>query len=481
MLGAELLCWQPGRTPGGPRCLAVIAAVSGLRPHAGAGCPRGGQSVRERPPVCLRASGSDDLGGGSILAQLALLEDDEFREAEDVIDEDLSESLRLQAERLRMQQMEDSSPRDGPPELLPSVLESLFPPDSGHDGELFDGIYVDGTFGRGDFSQRILKRLSKQGRLFAFDIDGTALNLGLKIEQDDSRFKIFHRPYAELAEVLPDGPVNGVVLDLGISSFQLEDEARGFSLRNIGISERPLDLRMNPDAGISVAEWLKAASTEELAWVLDRYGHGYANTLKYERVAQAVMDDQKLNGPYTSMKRFVEVVNGPLLWPDEETAPAKQADNPARFVLYALRMFMNRETEQLRAGLEAAFKVLAMGGRCVVSIYSREDASTVTGFFREHEEPDAEAVSRLGSGRRLRELYPLVGTGLGYAVRLVGKPVRASEDEVLRSPRSRFWSLYVLEKAPRQTKVVRAKPRLHRNRFRAPALPSLVTGQEEEG
>mmetsp|Transcript_41962 Transcript_41962/g.129986 ORF Transcript_41962/g.129986 Transcript_41962/m.129986 type:complete len:490 (+) Transcript_41962:74-1543(+) len=390
---------------------------------------------------------------------------------------DIPELLR-QAERLRERHEAavDSGLQLGhAPVLFSSIMEVLFPSGSRPEGGT-GGVYVDGTFGRGSFSAGILEQLSEDGRLYAFDIDRTALEVGRELEREDSRFTMFHRPYGDLAEALEGVSVNGVVLDVGVSSPQVDDKSRGFSLQHLQDGpDRPVDLRMNPDAGVSVAEWLEAASVEELAWVLDQNGDDFGETLLNERIAQAIMDDQKLNGPYTSMKRFAEVAGRALVWPEEEFQHSEIGlEHPAKLVVQALRVYINREKQQIRAGLEAAFKVLVMGGRCLISVFKRQEAAVIVDFIQDHEEPDAETIARLGRGRRLRELYPLVGTDLDYAVRLIGKPLRAPGYEVLRNPRARSGFLYVMEKVPRQTRRVKAKPRLHRNRFREPEPPSIM-------
>ncbi|CAE8613411.1 unnamed protein product [Polarella glacialis] len=376
----------------------------------------------------------------------------------------------------------------------PSISEQLYPREAGEElqsMELFDGLYIDCTFGRGGFSREILTKLSDDARLIAFDMDPAAIFPGRSLEDQDPRFKLFHSPFGELVEVLKSsqaagfiaeaGPPVGIVMDIGVSSPQMDDRSRGFSLQNMDTGmDFPMDLRMNPSAGKSASVWLESVSVEELAWVLNEYGDDFADPLQSERIAQLILDDQELRGPFRSMRRFAELVGRALCAPDEEFEHAHVgSEHRARLTVQAIRLFMNSELEQLRRGLEAAFCVLAPGGRCVISVFKRKEAYYIDRFIMDHENPDAETVARLPSKRRLAELYPLAGTDLDYSVRLIGKPVRPSQHEVNNNRRSRSGILYVLEKAPRTVPRVKAKPRAAKNRFVEPPRNPLLEPRQE--
>jgi len=382
------------------------------------------------------------------------------------------------------------------PVMLMPAMQWLFPPHciaadmdeiSMRAGQaLYDGLYVDCTFGRGGYSRQILSRLSKNGRLVSLDIDPTCRGLGRILEKEDSRFRFIGRPHAELAEVLEEvreefsGPPQGIVFDVGICSVQVDDRSRGFSLQNLErYPETRMDLRMNSKTGMSAAEWLKEATVEEIAWVLREYGPDRQDHLQAERLAQVIFDDQSANGPFESMSRFAELIGRSMLVGDEEFQHTTSGRaHPARLTLQAFRLFLNSEIEQLKTGLVRAFEVLAMGGRCVVATFKWKEAAVVDRFVQEMEDPDPETVKRV-SKRRLVELYPIAGTDLDYAVRLLALPQRAAYGEVQQNIRARSGSLYILEKVPRSCPRVKAKPRMLRNRFKEPAK-NPISPQEDE-
>jgi len=290
----------------------------------------------------------------------------------------------------------------------------------------------------------------------------------------DQRFTFFQRPYADIAEALPEGVVlDGVMMDIGVSSPQIDDISRGFSLQNLAYGEdRPLDLRMNPSTGLSASEWLEGASVEEVAWVLEKYGDDFDLSLQAERLAEAIIADQEANGPYTSMKRFAEVVGRAKLMEGEEFEhPIMGLDHPAKLTVQALRLFINQEMEQLESGLAAVFSRLAFGGRVITSAFKRKEGQVIRQFVMEHEEPRP-GTAKLSAKRR-RELYPLVGTDLDYTVRLLSKPMRPSNAEVGKNTRARSGALYIMEKAPRTGRQVKAKPRQVAKRLKEPSRPVL--------
>lgn len=154
-------------------------------------------------------------------------------------------------------------------------------------GTLAEGLYVDGTFGRGGHSRSVLARLAPTGRLRAFDVDPRAIEVARALEEEDSRFKIFHRPFGEMEEALQGEEVDGVLMDLGVSNNQAEDDLR--------ISDdTPLDLRLNPSHGVPAADWLQEVSVEELAWVI--YTYGEDDPVISDRIAERVLRHQRQRG-----------------------------------------------------------------------------------------------------------------------------------------------------------------------------------------
>eukprot|EP00929_Paragymnodinium_shiwhaense_P093970 TRINITY_DN54324_c0_g1_i2.p1 TRINITY_DN54324_c0_g1~~TRINITY_DN54324_c0_g1_i2.p1 ORF type:complete len:584 (-),score=137.32 TRINITY_DN54324_c0_g1_i2:42-1793(-) len=379
------------------------------------------------------------------------------------------------------------------PVLLPASMKFIFPPGCAVDGaetndgnseeegpEMFEGNFVDCTFGRGGHSREILSRISPTSKLFAFDIDPTAVTVARSLEKQDKRFNFINRPFAEMSEALDDVPIHGVMIDPGISSPQLDDNNRGFNLSRL--SERPdspLDLRMNPSVGMSAAEWLETRTVEELAWVLQNYGDQKCahHPVIAERIAQAILDDQQLCGPYFSMQRFAEVAGRArhsIYHEDGEFEHSQRGmDHSAKLILQAIRMYLNQELEQLETGLASAFDHLVVGGRCIVATFKQPEQRVVYDFLFDHEEPDT-ATLKAHKARRLRELYPLLGTDLDYSVSMVGGPLRPSPSEVANNARARSSCLFVLEKTPRLAKRVKSKPRSLKARFAAPPLPDLI-------
>lgn len=353
------------------------------------------------------------------------------------------------------------------PVMLMSVMKWLFPPHCSADDELsirsgtahYDGLYIDCTFGRGGYSREILSRLSQNGRLLALDIDPSCIALGRVLEQEDSRFRFMSEPFADLttafntltSELGDLGPPQAIVFDVGVCSVQVDDQRRGFSLQNLEkYPETRLDLRMNSKVGMSAAEWMEAATVEEIAWVLREYGPDDEDPLQLERLAQIIKDDQAKNGPFESMARFAELIGRSLVVGDQKFKHTKIGrEHPARLTLQAFRIFLNSEVEQLREGLPKAFDLLAVGGRCVVTTFKRGEANVVKHFLAQMEDPDPETVARIRTKRRLVELYPLAGTDLDYAVRLLAIPMKAALGEVQQNIRARSGMMYVMEKVAR--------------------------------
>lgn len=223
-----------------------------------------------------------------------------------------------------------------------------------------DGVYVDGTFGRGGHSRRVLERLGAKGRLIAFDKDPQAIAEAAKIA--DPRFSIEHESFATLREALARrgiDKVSGVLLDLGVSSPQIDDPARGFSFRYDG----PLDMRMDPTRGQSAAEFLATAPVDQMAEVIRDYGEERFAV----QIAKAVAARRQERGPLASTAELAQLVAGAV-------KTREPGQDPATRTFQALRIFVNAELEELQQALEASLDVLQPHGRLVViSFHSLED------------------------------------------------------------------------------------------------------------
>ncbi len=221
-----------------------------------------------------------------------------------------------------------------------------------------DGHYIDGTFGRGGHSRAILARLSPTGRLTVFDRDPQAIAVAEALAAADPRVTVRHDSFATLA-ALPPASADGILLDLGVSSPQLEDPARGFSFRHDG----PLDMRMDPTRGTSAAEWLATATVAEMTEVIRDYGEErFAAS-----IAKAIDRRRQERGPVRTTAELAEIVAGAV----KTREPGK---DPATRTFQAIRIHVNAELEALQQALNAALGVLRPGGRLVViSFHSLED------------------------------------------------------------------------------------------------------------
>ncbi|MEH6389052.1 MULTISPECIES: 16S rRNA (cytosine(1402)-N(4))-methyltransferase RsmH [Pseudomonas] len=286
-----------------------------------------------------------------------------------------------------------------------------------------DGLYVDGTFGRGGHSRAILSKLCKDGRLIGFDKDPEAIRVGTQLAADDGRFVVVRRSFADMAEELRQrglhGQVNGVLLDLGVSSPQLDDAERGFSFLNDG----PLDMRMDPAQGQSAAEWINSADEADIATVLKEYGEErFAR-----RMARAIVM-RRAEQPFTRTADLAEVI--------KVANPAwEKHKHPATRAFQGIRIFINRELEDLADGLKAALDVLAPGGRLVViSFHSLEDR-LVKQFMR-----------REAKGAPIPRGLPIREIDIPVSINLIGKAIKPSAEEVAGNPRARSAMLRIAEK-----------------------------------
>ncbi|AIN47444.1 16S rRNA (cytosine(1402)-N(4))-methyltransferase RsmH [Candidatus Palibaumannia cicadellinicola] len=233
-----------------------------------------------------------------------------------------------------------------------------------------DGVYIDGTFGLGGHSHLILSQLGKQGRLLALDRDPVAIATGLALE--DSRFTIVHRNFSTITEYMIElgllGRVDGILLDLGVSSPQLEDPERGFSFMRDG----PLDMRMDTTCGQSATEWLAQASVQDIAWVLATFGEErFAN-----RIAQAIFK-QNHKRQITSTIELAKLIAKIHPFGHKHKHPATRS-------FQAIRIYINNELNEIKLALNGALCVLAIGGKLVViSFHSLEDR-LVKNFIRQY-------------------------------------------------------------------------------------------------
>ena len=301
------------------------------------------------------------------------------------------------------------------PVLLDQVLEGL--------NIHADGWYLDGTFGRGGHSSAILKYLNTDGRLLAIDRDPQAIEQVDKALRDDPRFELIQGEFAELRNYAVErkllGKVGGLLLDLGVSSPQLDEAARGFSFQADG----PLDMRMDPTSGISAAEWLEQADEKDLKKVLAELGEErFAG-----RIARAIVA-QRAAQPIRTTKALADIVKA--------IVPSRgQRKHPATKTFQAIRIYINRELEQLQQALAVSLDLLCPGGRlCVISFHSLEDRR-VKRFMR-----DASQVPVQYRG------LPEVPEEFRPKLKLVGKAATASEEEIAANPRSRSARLRVAER-----------------------------------
>ncbi|MEE4887965.1 16S rRNA (cytosine(1402)-N(4))-methyltransferase RsmH [Pseudomonas alliivorans] len=288
-----------------------------------------------------------------------------------------------------------------------------------------DGCYVDGTFGRGGHSRLILSHLGPDGRLLGFDKDPQAIATGQTLAAEDGRFVIVQRSFAELGSEAQErglaGKVSGILLDLGVSSPQLDDPERGFSFMNDG----PLDMRMDPTRGISAAEFIATAPAEEIARVFKEYGEERFA----KRMANAVVQRREVQ-PFERTADLAEVL--------KVANPAwEKGKNPATRAFQGLRIHVNNELGDLEAGLDAALDALEIGGRLVViSFHSLEDR-IVKLFMRKLAKGEADNMPRN---------LPIQYKAFEPKIRIHGKAQFASDTETKANPRSRSAVMRVAEK-----------------------------------
>ena len=284
-----------------------------------------------------------------------------------------------------------------------------------------DGTYVDCTFGRGGHSRLILARLGARGRLAALDRDPQAVAAGGDIE--DKRFRILHGRFSRLGELAARAGIaraDGILLDLGVSAPQLDDAGRGFSFR----FDAPLDMRMDPDAGPTAADWLAHASEREIGEVLREYGEE-----RFAKQIAAALVAARARGPIGTTRELAAIV--------AKAVPTREPNqDPATRTFQAVRIHLNQELEELSLALPQSVDLLAAGGRLVViSFHSLEDR-IVKRFLREASRPD-----------RLPARLPVRARDLPRPrMKLIGRAVRPAAAEIAANPRARSAIMRVAEK-----------------------------------
>jgi len=293
-----------------------------------------------------------------------------------------------------------------------------------------DGAYLDATFGRGGHAAAILERLGEQGRLVLVDRDPEAIAVARSRFGEDERVEIVRADFSELARIArasgPERGFDGVLLDLGVSSPQLDDAARGFSFRQSG----PLDMRMDPDQGESAADWLARADEREIADVLYQYG----DERHSRRIARAIVA-ARAEAAIDTTTRLAEIIAAAM--------PRREPDqHPATRSFQAIRIHINDELGALDEALAALPDILAPAGRAaIISFHSLEDRR-VKRFLRAAA-GRTPAIERDSRGRALP-----VAEGPAPSLRAVGRPLTATDEEVAANPRARSARLRVMERLP---------------------------------
>ncbi len=292
---------------------------------------------------------------------------------------------------------------------------------------VMDGNYVDATFGRGGHSQGMLERLGEAGRLLVMDRDPEAIAHAESSFASDARVHLAHASFSRLEEQCAalgwQANVHGILMDLGVSSPQLDEARRGFSFQQDG----PLDMRMDPESGESAAEWLQKAGERDISLVLRRLGEEKF----HRRIARAIVNfrEEQGRGPRTTGE-LAELVG--------RASPMRERHkHPATRTFQALRIFINQELEELESCLAQCLQALAPGGRlCVISFHSLEDR-IVKRFMRKHSQPDPMYAG-----------LPDIPPEARPVLKLIGKPIRASREEQAANPRSRSAIMRVAERLP---------------------------------
>ena len=286
-----------------------------------------------------------------------------------------------------------------------------------------DGIYVDGTFGRGGHSKKILMNLGPTGRLIVFDKDPQAIEVAMKLASEDARVSVVHNGFSSLNTALNElgiAKVDGILLDLGISSPQIDDGSRGFSFR----FDAPLDMRMDTSRGLTAAQWLSEAEEKDIAEVIKTYGEERFN----RQIARAIVE-RRTENPITTTGELAALAA-------QVVRTRERGQDPATRTFQAIRIFINRELEEVKNVLPQAIESLSVRGRlAVISFHSLEDRIVKQYFKSLVEKP------------KLPRWAMVKDEDLPAApIELMGKAIKPSAEEISANPRSRSAIMRVVEK-----------------------------------
>lgn len=285
------------------------------------------------------------------------------------------------------------------------------------------GYFIDATFGRGGHSRLILKNMKSPGRLLVLDRDPDAITEAKKLGEQDDRLEVVRAPFSEVGEIVKArglfGKVDGILFDLGVSSPQLDDAARGFSFRRDG----PLDMRMDPDQGMSAAQWINSATEKDIADVIYKFGEERHSRRMAKRIVM-----ERAEREITTTGRLAEII--------KEANPAwEKTKHPATRAFQGIRIFINGEFDELEKGLNQALELLTKGGRLVViSFHSLEDRMV------------KKFIALQTKGDSYPRDLPVSWDMLNPRLKPIGKAIKASAEEVSRNVRARSAVMRVAEK-----------------------------------
>lgn len=286
-----------------------------------------------------------------------------------------------------------------------------------------NGIYIDCTFGRGGHSRAILSRLSEEGRLIGFDKDLQAIAVGEQLQQEDDRFSIVHESFSLLEQEVSKrswvGEVTGVLMDLGVSSPQLDQAERGFSFMQDG----PLDMRMDTTRGQTAEQWIATTDEDDMVWAFKAFGEErYA-----KRIARAIVE-KRAKAPITRTKQLADIIS--------EAHPRwEKHKHPATRCFQAIRIAVNRELDDLKDTLEQVLNVLKVGGRLVaISFHSLEDRIV------------KQFIQKQAQGQDFPAGLPITEDMINRRMKKVGKFTKAGDNELERNIRARSAVMRVAEK-----------------------------------
>ena len=296
-----------------------------------------------------------------------------------------------------------------------------------------NGIYVDGTFGRGGHSRLILSKLGEEGRLVVFDKDPQAIAVANELAAQDKRVSVVHNGFATFQTALDElgiEKIDGALFDLGISSPQIDEAERGFSFR----FDAPLDMRMDPTRGVSAAEWIAAADEQELHEVIKNYGEERFS----RQIARAIVS-QRETAPIDTTRKLAQLVA-------QNVRTRERGQDPATRTFQAVRIFINRELEEVKEVLPQVTGRLKEGGRlAVIAFHSLEDR-IVKQFVKQYSQPPQ--LPRWAAVKEADLPQP--------PLKVVGKAVKPSEEETAANPRARSAVLRVAERTSGKFEVQQA-------------------------